>query len=469
MKLSSSFLDYYRCPEQYVDFRLIGAIHEGQETGYFRFGPDVVCYGRCVTTRVSADLSSQCADSRPDAYVRGSRCMLPFDPTEIVDNLRRERYVAAAPSSGARSFIRRAYYQVRPYLPVSVRKHLQRLWLNGKSKRSFPSWPVDCTVDRFLRTIMSLCVQGSGTPSIPFIWFWPDGKSSAAIVTHDVEASSGLTFCDQLMNVNDSFGIKASFQIIPEMRYAASDEILSAMRRRGHEINVHDLKHDGYLFSERDSFLKSAQRINAYAEQFKAKGFRSGVLYRNVEWYDAFSFSYDMSVPNTACMDPQPGGCCTVMPYFIGAILEIPVTTTQDYSIFHILGSYSIDLWLEQIEVIMGHHGLISFIVHPDYLQTNRAMSTYKSLLRHLAGLRSTSELWMALPGEIDSWWRERNQMRLVWKDARWVIEGAGADRARIAYAILEDGRLRYSFEEPNEAERAGFETSPGHRLSQAL
>ena len=42
------------------------------------------------------------------------------------------------------------------------------------------------------------------------------------------------------------------------------------------------------------------------------------------------------------------------MPYFIGNILELPLTTIQDYSLFHILGDYSISLWQQQIDVDPG-------------------------------------------------------------------------------------------------------------------
>ena len=61
------------------------------------------------------------------------------------------------------------------------------------------------------------------------------------------------------------------------------------------------------------------------------------------------------------------------MPYFIGDILELPLTTTQDYSLFHILGSYSTTLWKEEVESILARNGLVSFIIHPDYLIERRA------------------------------------------------------------------------------------------------
>ena len=91
-------------------------------------------------------------------------------------------------------------------------------------------------------------------------------------------------------------------------------------------------------------------------------------MYREQQWYDAFEFSYDMSVPNVAHLEPQRGGCCTVMPYFVGKILELPLTTIQDYSLFHILGDYSISLWQQQIDAIREQNGLITFLAHPDYL-----------------------------------------------------------------------------------------------------
>jgi hypothetical protein len=167
-------------------------------------------------------------------------------------------------------------------------------------------------------------------------------------------------------------------------------------------------------------------------------------MYRNQDWYDAFNFSYDMSVPNVAHLEPQRGGCCTVMPYFIGKVLELPLTTIQDYSLFHILGDYSIDLWKSQIDLILKRNGLVSFIVHPDYVIDKRAQQVYAALLRHIAQLRDDGKIWVALPNEVNQWWRERSQMKLVRAGDDWKIEGPGSERARIAYAALEAGRLVY-------------------------
>ena len=209
------------------------------------------------------------------------------------------------------------------------------------------------------------------------------------MMTHDVESEAGLDFCNELMDIDDSFGIKASFQIVPEERYTASSELIDTIRNRGFEVGVQDLNHDGRLFDNKEQFLRRASIVNQYAKMYKARGFRAAMLYRRPEWYDNLDFSFDMSMPNVAHLDPQRGGCCTVMPYFIGKILELPVTTTQDYTLFHILNERSIDLWKTQIELILQKNGLVSFIVHPDYIIEQETRSVYKNLLSHLSYLRS--------------------------------------------------------------------------------
>lgn len=332
-----------------------------------------------------------------------------------------------------------------------MRRHLQRFHLRGWDKVSFPRWPVDCSVDNLFEQLMLLSLRASGAERIPFIWFWPEGTSSCAIMTHDVETRVGRDFCTTLMDVDDSFGVKASFQIIPEERYSVAPSFLQSIRQRGFEAVVHDLNHDGHLYRDRQQFLERAAKINSYGREYKADGFRAGVLYRKQLWYDALKFSYDMSVPNVAHLDPQHGGCCTVMPYFLGDILELPVTTIQDYTLFNILNDYSIDIWKRQIDIIMAKHGFMSFIVHPDYIMKPRELEVYQALLSYLARLRQEKGVWITTPGEVNRWWRQRAKMRLVEDKERWQIEGAGKERARIAYASAKEGRLVITVQRPAE------------------
>ncbi len=247
------------------------------------------------------------------------------------------------------------------------------------------------------------------------------------------------------MDINLAHGFRSSLQVVPEGRYEVPESFVNEIRGRGFEFNIHDLNHDGHLFKEKTEFLRRAKKINEYVKKYGARGFRAGAMYRNQDWYDAFEFSYDMSIPNVAHLEPQRGACCTVMPYFIGKILELPLTATQDYSAFQILNTYSIDLWKEQIDQIRRRNGLISFITHPDYLIESRARATYESLLDHLRETCDRYRIWEATPGEVDRWWRARSEMKLVQDNNGWRIEGPEKDRARIAYAAIDGDRVVYT------------------------
>lgn len=438
--MNDHLAQYFRCPQRYA--RVVTKGTPSSTSGYFRFGNDAICYGAYYGHHADELRRGMLYDALDEVEINNGTTYLPFDPWQVADNLLRERYVDDWRSEGFMLALSKLYYFIRPVLSAGMRRLLQKVYMKGWDRLPFPRWPVDCSVDNLLGRLLLMSLKSNRVERIPFIWFWPEGASSCAIVTHDVETELGRNFCPTLMDIDDRFGIKSSFQIIPEQRYDVSPEFLTSIRKRGFELAVHDLNHDGHLYRDRGEFLERAVKINSYGKQFEAQGFRAAVLYRKQLWYDALHFSYDMSVPNVAHLDPQRGGCCTVMPYFLGNILELPVTTTQDYTLFYILNDFSIDLWKKQIEIIMEKHGLISFIVHPDYVVRPSERAIYEGLLGFLSRLREEKGVWVATPGEVNSWWRQRAEMTLLENGEDWQIEGPGSERARLAYASEKDGRL---------------------------
>jgi len=449
-QLSSEILqDYFRTPPPSEALWLDD--QPCASKGFFQCGPGLVCYGQSscgVSPRIEASAEF---DALRAAKRNGSSLCLPFDFTAIIENLRREHYTKPLYSENGgiakNPLIRRAYYLVRELLPVGVRRHFQKAYFKDWHKLPFPHWPVDFTVDALHELFLSFCMKAQGVNRIPFIWFWPEGASACAILTHDVETAAGRDFSSALMDMDEARGFKASFQVIPEKRYEVPLSYWKEIRGRGFEFNVHDINHDGHLFEERTEFERRAELINGYAKKYQAQGFRAGAMYRNLDWYDAFEFSYDMSVPNVAHLEPQRGGCCTVMPYFVRRILEIPLTTSQDYSVFNILERFSIDLWKKQISLILGRNGLMSFLSHPDYLIPLKPRGVYGALLDHLREVCSRERVWHALPGELDRWWRARSQMRLVDDGKSVRILGPQSERARIAYANLDGDRIAYTID----------------------
>jgi hypothetical protein len=428
-------------------FRLTADTDSGQ-TGFFQFGDSNICYGQCRIGAAADAADSSMFDASKAVRRIGSCIELPFDFTQVIQNLRLERYRQKS-SGGFEQFaasepIRRFYYLLRNALPFRLRRQLQRIYFRDWKVLPFPAWPVDLTVDRLHEQLLRLLMGTNAVSRLPFIWYWPEGAPSCLLLTHDVETSAGRDFTFKLMDLDDDHGFKAAYQVIPEKRYQVPDEYVARIRSRGCEFNIHDLNHDGRLYAERAEFNRRAAEINFYLRKYDSHGFRAGAMYRKQAWYDVFEFVYDMSVPNVAHLEPLRGGCCTVMPYFIGKILEIPLTTAQDYSVFQILNEYSLDLWKEQIRLVREHNGLLSFLTHPDYLIDDRSRQVYESLLAYLREIANHDKIWVALPAEIDQWWRQRSQMKLVPQGGQWAIEGPGKDRAQIAYAVLEEGQLSF-------------------------
>ena len=221
--------DYYRLPSDSGCFTVGGSSPSG-ECGFFRFGSAAICYGQCKSELTSKITRQDVRDVLQDVRFEGSKICLPFDPSQVIENLRHERYAVSQFNGKGRiannAIIRKIYYLIRENfpIPVSVRRHIQKIYFSDWRELCFPAWPVDCTVDNLHEELLKLFMQTQGVKRMPFIWFWPHGAANCLVMTHDVETSAGRDLTHKLMDLDESYGIKASFQVIPEERYEIADE-----------------------------------------------------------------------------------------------------------------------------------------------------------------------------------------------------------------------------------------------------
>ena len=258
-------LDYYRVPSEFTEYQMPEALP--QQRSFFKWDDCTMCYGRAAVDAKRAPMPS-IGTSAEDSEVKEGIPSFPFNAEEVIENLQRERYSAhfREPGRLTHALLRKAYYLVRPWLSVGARVQLQRMHLRNWEKIPFPEWPVDTTVDRIHRKLLKHAMQARGVDKVPFIWFWPDGYTCCTIITHDVESAGGKKECARLMDVDESFGFRSSFQIVPEDRYAVTRSFLQSITERGFEVNVHDLKHDGRLYADFKEFLRRARLINQYGQ-----------------------------------------------------------------------------------------------------------------------------------------------------------------------------------------------------------
>ena len=119
----SAPVGHYRCPDDFLQLELEGPL--SPDSGYFRFGNNAICYGRSSTGYRTPKPDALLYNALDDLRITGAKVLLPFDPTEIITNLRMERYARRCRPSNwnwRRRFLRDTYYYLRPRMGVGVRK-----------------------------------------------------------------------------------------------------------------------------------------------------------------------------------------------------------------------------------------------------------------------------------------------------------------------------------------------------------
>jgi glycosyltransferase involved in cell wall biosynthesis len=304
----------------------------------------------------------------------------------------------------------RIYYGLKPFVPQSLRAAIRRRLAMRLLNRIGNAWPI---------------MPGSETP--PENWpGWPEGKKFAFVLTHDVESRIGLAKCRSLMQLEIELGFRSSFNFIPEGNYRVPVELREELTDVGFEVGIHDLKHDGHLFSSHRGFKRRAIRINSYARKWGASGFRSGFMLRNLDWLHDLDVQYDASTFDTDPFEPQPDGGHTIFPFWVpcpftncesqverqmsaNGYVELPYTLPQDFTLFSLLRETTADIWLKKLDWIAQNGGMALVDAHPDYM-TFSGLATkkdgeypvelYKQLLDHVR-TKYSGEYWQPLPREV--------------------------------------------------------------------
>jgi peptidoglycan/xylan/chitin deacetylase (PgdA/CDA1 family) len=299
-----------------------------------------------------------------------------------------------------------AFYRVKPLIPRRAQFAARRALIRWQRLPEFPQWPLDPSVGRLLRDYAFRTLRAQRRREAAFRWFWPAGYDAAVTLTHDVEGPSGLPLAIELADAEEALGFRSSFNV--GAWYDLDPGFVRELTSRGFELGVHGLRHDRSLFASRAGFEAQQPALRELIERLGARGFRSPATHRVLRWIAELPIEYDCSVPHSDPYEPQPGGCCSLWPFFIGPVVELPYTLPQDHLLFTLLRHKTPSLWIEQARRIEAEYGLVQVVSHPDpgYLGDQEKRARYLELLRALA---ERPALWKALPREVASWWRARD------------------------------------------------------------
>jgi len=266
---------------------------------------------------------------------------------------------------------------------------------------------------------------------VPFLDVWPGGRSWALVLTHDVETYAGYHNLDLLRGPERELGYRSSWNFVG-LRYTVSDDMVRALQNEGCEVGVHGLRHDGRDLGSRRLMEKRLPAMREYAQRWNAAGFRSPATQRSWEFMPRLGFEYDSSYSDTDPYEPQPGGCCTYLPYFNERMVELPITLPQDHTLFTILQHSDADLWVRKAEHLRERHGMVLVLTHPDYAHDPRLADGYKTLLDAFEG---DETVWHALPRDVAAWWRQRAASTIRRNGDGWRIEGPASANGRVRFA----------------------------------
>jgi len=304
---------------------------------------------------------------------------------------------------GSAGLLARAYFRMKPFIPGRLRWALRRARADGILKRNRETWPVN-----------------EAAAKVPQNWTgWPEGKSFAFVLTHDVESRVGVENVRKLAAIESRFGLRSAYNFIPEGPYQDPFHLRRWLADRGFEVGVHDLNHDGHLYTSRKQFRKKAARINDYLKQWGAVGFRSGFMLRELDWLHDLDLLYDASTFDTDPFEPQPEGAQTIFPFLVKkgdgspGYVELPYTLPQDSTLFLLLREQTPAIWMRKLDWIARHGGLALVNIHPDYIRfadsRGRSWIYPASILEELLGyldMAYAGRFWNPLPRELAAWFR---------------------------------------------------------------
>jgi peptidoglycan/xylan/chitin deacetylase (PgdA/CDA1 family) len=321
-------------------------------------------------------------------------------------------------------------------MPRGLQIALRRAYARRQARRAFPRWPFEPVLVEQRDAELLAALRASGWDRLPMVNFWPGRRRSCVLLTHDVEGPAGVENVLRVVELEQRYGFVSSWNFVAEW-YPIPDGLFAEIRGRGFEVGLHGIRHDGKLFASRERFEADLALIRDYSERWGTVGFRSPALHRDPDLMHLLPVAYDSSFPDSDPFEPQSGGCCSIMPFRFGDVVELPLTMMQDHTMFKILREPGIDRWVEKSNWIIHHHGLVTMNVHPDYVVEQRYLDRYEAFLEHLATRRD--EIWQPLPRDAARWWRQREALSV---DEDGAIAGPTDYDATVADVTERDGRV---------------------------
>ncbi len=246
---------------------------------------------------------------------------------------------------------------------------------------AFPRWPLDLSAD-FLADLYSL-------PPPPYA-----GGPTPVLLSHDIDTPEGLRNAVRFfLPIEEAIAARSSNYIVP-LAWPIEYRLLDEMLARGHEVGIHGYDHSNSTpFAADDERRRRVAAARPLVERYGVIGYRAPSLLRTPALIEdlATLYRYDSSIPTSGGLFPIPNnGCASARPFWLGRILEIPLTLPRDGSL-RFLGHSPRQiaaLWHRCAERIAASGGIVSLLTHCEHRFSGNPpmLDAYRRFLESLAG-----------------------------------------------------------------------------------
>ncbi len=236
----------------------------------------------------------------------------------------------------------------------------------------------------------------------------PWRESFALCLTHDIDTSYGMNVGASLLaEVERRLDVVSTWCVVPSSaQYGVDADRLRGLVLQGHEVASHELKHDGrfaYVSTEERTRRIAQSRTMLVGQGFRVAGFRAPLLHRTRDMIGILEdtgYAWDSSFPDTDPTSPgyEGSGCASVFPFrpliekngslARSAVLELPITLAQDWTLIHSLGFSERQLlshWKRKMETVAKLGGIALLLTHPDRYDMGHParVRIYEELIKH--------------------------------------------------------------------------------------
>ena len=279
----------------------------------------------------------------PNAVPGGRATGGLFDATSFLDDQDMER-------ESQRSRLLNPYYAVKPLLPRAAQLAMRRVYARRQARRPFPAWPIETLlVDQLEERLLAEleATRGRARP-VRELLAGRVGASRRSSPTTS-RARPGCENIPRVLEIERRYGLRSSWNFVAERlpdRPAAS-----SMRARG-GLRDRTARPAPRRPAVRQPRRASSAQLPRIHRGDAASGTRSASARRpptaSAAWMPELGCLYDSSFPDTDPFEPQPGGCCSIWPFFLEDLVELPITMPQDHTLFEILQGALDRRWVQK-------------------------------------------------------------------------------------------------------------------------